>query len=191
MNHSNDDGPRTWDYESPPGFEEACEKYCAADFEDYEDSVDGIWAGINTLRESEKGFPNVRHSGMLPRLRNEVKETRERIIKAVIDGDLSYLAKLTDALELTEQPKPTKTAYQAAIEAFINLCFERCEKQTGGSWPKEMVPKVTLEEWPTKQEVRELAEHILEHAGAAPPSARHWPRVFKEAGLWALPHAGL
>jgi hypothetical protein len=83
-----------------------------------------------------------------------------------------YLAKLSRARNLSH-PKPKKmTGPRAAIKAFYDLFFG---------------VGVSRDDWPTKQEVRHRAEEILTQSGYLPlPTERHWPRIFKDAGLSEL-----
>lgn len=170
---------KTYSPEFPPGYREACEKY--PEFE--EDSVGEIWDQLYIWREFEKGFPREKAKGplFLWQLRmeeapKEIAEFKERILKAAHDRDLVYLGKFLKAMELPSPPKPKTNAYRAAIEAFEELYIDGL--------------RTTREEWPTKQMVRQRAEEILKESGLPSVSNRHWPRVFKQAGLSALPAGG-
>lgn len=105
-------------------------------------------------------------------------EFEKRILEAVKTGDLDYVQKLTKAMRSKGPPNTGMNAYLAAVEAFEEIFFDGSERST-------------REEWPTKQEVRERATEILKAAGHPPVSDRHWPRVFKAAGLSELPAGGL
>ena len=103
---------------------------------------------------------------------------QERILQAVKNGDFDYVEKLIQAMRSKRAPDPAMNAYRAAIEAFQEIFFADSNRST-------------REEWPTKQEIRERANEILQAANHPTVSARHWPRVFKAVGLSELPAGGL
>jgi hypothetical protein len=168
-------------HELPPGYWEAWDEY--PDFEGL-DSVEGIWDQLDQWRRFEPEFPRSKAKAHTRSRRKMMAEETEGItafqqdiLKAVHDDDRSYLAKLFKAMKLSNRPEPKMKAYRAAVDAFAQL-FLFDDKRT------------TREEWPTKQMVRKRAEEILREAGYPPVSDRHWPRIFKQTGLSALPVGG-
>ena len=69
-----------------------------------------------------------------------IAEFKERILKAVEDGDLVYSGKLFKAMKLPSPPEPENERKRAAIEAFDELFLDGV--------------RTTREEWPTKKMVR-------------------------------------
>ena len=106
----------------------------------------------------------------------QLQEFQKRILAAHENRDFVFLEKLNKAIRLTNRPAPAMNAYRGAIEAFAQLFLDN--------------ESTTRDEWPTKQMVRERAKKILSEAGHAPISDRHWPRVFRQAGLAELPQGG-
>ena len=147
--------------EWPPGFQEACEKYANFGF----DSIRDIWEGLSNWREYEEGSPDSE--------REAVAELHAQILEAVRKNDVPFLKKLIKAMELPDSPRQLElNGIRAAIRAF-----------------EELFPGNHLrsrDEWPNKQEVRRRAEQILKGAGRPLPVERHWPRIFKKAGLSGL-----
>jgi len=96
-----------------------------------------------------------------------------KIIDAARSGDVTYVRRLLRVMELRLCPQHVPlTGADAAKRAFIRLYFNKSAIQN--------------REWPTKQEVRKLAEKILEEGGCPLPVERHWPRIFAQAGLSEL-----
>jgi hypothetical protein len=154
----------------PPGFLEARKKYPSDADEPEADSVTGILCRLDdwrcSERCSEKGFPKV------PLMAEQTEEFKARILKAVLDADLAYLKNLIKAADPHERPQSQIHGIVAAILAFNELFIH-----------KNLESK---DDWPTKQEVRRRAEEILREAGRVVPGERQWPRIFRNAGLWAL-----
>ena len=98
-------------------------------------------------------------------LEAEAADLKEEILKAVHDGDLAFIEKLTEAM----RPEEPVTPVRATLIAFERLLGDA---------------------WPTKRDVRKKAEEILRENGFIRlPLQRHWPRIFAAAGLSDLPNA--
>lgn len=170
--------------EYPPGYFEAVEKYKVDELsaDPSPDSAADIWEHLNEWREYKKGYPELcarfgPDSGHVETaLEFGAKVTKKfwaRLEKAAFNGDRVYFENLLKVLNYDDWPEPEMNGIRAAIRAFRDL-FSYSRSQT-------------KDHWPTKQEVRKRAEEILHEAGQPIPVARHWPRIFKQAGLWDLP----
>ena len=166
--------------ELPPGFEEACEEY--PDFQD--DSVEDIWESLHTWQRYKQGWPNpnpkyfpypfTTREEFLASIAEQIAEFQARILKAAENREASYIRTLLKAVQMPNHPVALIDAVRATIEAFGDLFDET---------------RQTKDQWPNKQQVRRLAEEKLRKAGVPTPSERQWPRIFRKAGLWALPKA--
>jgi hypothetical protein len=150
-----------YEAEWPPGFLEAWDRYPA--FES--DSLQEIWESLSNWHKYEKGSPDG--------AREWVTEFQARILEAVRKKESVYLKKLIKAIETPDFPDQLRLdCVHAAVNAFVQLFA--CK----GLRSKD--------DWPTKQEVRRRTEQILKDAGRTLPVERHWPRIFRKAGLSSL-----
>jgi hypothetical protein len=169
--------------ELPPGFLEACDKYPL--FE--EDSIRDIWESLRTSKDYKEGLPRLRfaysdNEELLQRLLPyQLAQTRElvvqfqaRIWKAVVDDDRPYIRRLWQAMAMPNPPERIIDPVRAAIIAFHDALDGKPQ---------------TKQHSPTKKEVRRDAEEILKEAGQPLPNDRQWARIYRNAGLWALPKA--
>jgi hypothetical protein len=164
--------------EWPSGYLEACKKHPAFD----KDSVEAIWDQLKFWRESGHLLPTISeraeregHAGVAEKVQAQLKSIDDfqvRILKAVFEGDESYLANLSKAVKSSERPASVQHGIRAATEAFWELFVEQ--------------GLVSRDDWPTKQEVRRRAEEIMNKNGLSLPSERHWPRIYQQAGLSEL-----
>jgi hypothetical protein len=172
-----------YDPEYPPGYLEADEKYNRDDYDFESDNIMNIWGQLDIWREHEKGYPELIAQGFGPDTSGYKKSSeinaeliekfKARIIKAVFDGDRVYLENLLKAIDHKSRPQLEMNGIRAAIRAFEELFIQ--------------LGLESKDDWPSKQEVRQRAEEILRKAGRALPTERHWPRIFRQAGLWDLP----
>lgn len=180
---SRNDNSEIYDPELPPGFSEVEGKYSG-----HGESLASLWDLIDSLRDSENDFARFKAQylkihgeeappGLVGVKNARVRFFRERIIKAVINNDRTYLDKLRKALELPTRPEEPINDYIAAVQAFHEIYLDG--------------ERSTQEEWPTKGELRARTNEILHAAGHPPVSDRHWPRVLKTVGLSGLPTGGL
>src|SRR5271165_3789119 len=160
--------------EWPPGYQEAYENYPGFESDSAQESWDGLdnWRRYEGqslhLRAAFKPDEEYRESE-----RETVAEFHAQILKAVYEGNSGYLKKLIKAIESQKRPPGSElNGIRAAIKAFEELFVGRHLH--------------SRDEWPTKQEVRRRAEQILKGAGRPLPVERHWPRIFKKAGLSEL-----
>jgi hypothetical protein len=98
-----------------------------------------------------------------------------RLLGAVRSGDIDFIRDLLKAMKSESKPPSDFNAVVAAMTAFRQLF-------------SPVHYGITCADWPTKEAVRERAEEMLRKAGHKIPTKRHWSRVFKQAGLAALPH---
>ena len=167
--------------ELPVGYLEACKEYPSDDIPE-PDSGTGIWDRLADWHDYEEGFPDTIFDRDGPDFKRLLKngarvseEFKARILKAVFDGERAYIKNLLKAFDHDHRPQLEMHAIRAAMEAFDRLFVCRGLK--------------SKDDWPTKQEVRQRAEAILKEDGKPPPTARHWPRILKQAGLSELPRA--
>jgi hypothetical protein len=163
--------------ELPTGFVEACFKY-----PDYQqDSVEDLWQRIHVWREYEKSTAlqlevkkyEIGERPLEEAIQEIISTLKIRILKGVLEDDKVFLADFFKAIQSAERPMPEMNAVRAATKAFFTLfCAEG--------------KLVSREDWPTKQEVRRLTEETLTANGYPLPTERHWPRIYKQAGLSEL-----
>jgi hypothetical protein len=161
---------KKYDPEVPPGYWEAYKKYTHWE----QDSTEDLWLLFNHWDEFKR--LSERTPGYTAYLSADLEAFHQKILAAYENKDFAFLKKLDRARRLRNRPVPAMNAIRAAVLAFDQLFLR---------------PKYTRrDQWPTKQAVRELAQKILSEAGHAPVSSeRHWPRIFRKAGLWDLPPA--
>jgi hypothetical protein len=166
--------------ELPHGYAEAYEAF-------HGDSVEHIWSDLNLWRAYEKGFVDVVwpewtsddsapvvQQQIMERTKKTITQFQARILKAILEGNKFFLAKLYKAVNANNFPEPEMYGAYVAIHAFNELFL--CEGH------------VSRAEWPTKQEVRIEAEKILSKNGIS-LTDRQWPRIYKTAGLSELDSA--
>ena len=175
--------------EYPKGYKEACDKYLRGS-----ESAEKLWIRLSILRnlriafrkfdpesgeDPPKGYRElakfVPEEKLLDTYREFVEDAQKncaefesRIIKAVYDGDVTFLKKLLKAMQAPNLPEPEMDAIKAASTAFQMLFVWKGFR--------------TKENWPTKRQVRFLAERILGYS----MTDRQWSRVFDLAGLSEL-----
>ena len=140
----------------------------------------GYWAAINRYFDphgtADVGYlrTKLKRLRCMPRglppfftdlLEAEAADLKEEILKAVHDGDLAFIEKLTEAM----RPEEPVDAVRAVLIGFENLFF--------GDTPL-----------PTMAAVKHQAIKILKEKGAPIPRTNHWSRIFADAGLADLPH---
>lgn len=163
--------------ELPPGFLEACYKY--PDFK--EDSIQNIWDCLATWKGNKERWPNRKNfhpfatrEEFVADLEEDIAEFKARILKAVDENDRPYVLRLWKAMGM-RRPEPLMNGVKAAIDAFLDFMWAEMRH--------------TKDQWPTKREIKQRVEAKLKRAGQPLPSERQWARIYRRAGLSALPKA--
>jgi hypothetical protein len=175
--------------EYPQGYKEAYEKHLKEDEdiksfwmfvkmqEDFRKELDQFDSdsGAGVLKKyvsmlnpmpRDKSLPE--YQEFIKNIRGAVAQFDSYIPEAVHAGNTDFVEKLLNAMRSPELPKIEWNGTKAALRAF-RILFD-C---------KEIKSR---EHWPTKKQVRGQAQELLGYE----ISDRHWPRIFKEAGLWQL-----
>jgi hypothetical protein len=160
------------DLELPTGYLKAWNKHIAP-----ANDAHSLWLTMKIWRDLELGSlrPELKREDPVfyqqtfePIARELVANFPDLILDAHIRGDHEFLATIARA------PSLETSSVAAAVQAFWDLFVN--------------AGLVSRDDWPTKKAVRERAQEVLRKAGRKILTKGQWTRVFKKAGLAALPH---